>query len=435
MQGMPDLLGPSQSSWNRTLWFMVGIQFIMGASLTVQSPIIPLFLPELGVAGGGPVEFWSGVLNSVNFLVAAFASPFWGAVADRRGRKMMVIRSSLAICVFMAMMGLSQTLWQMVALRGLMGLFSGFSASAIALVATQVPEHRLGFALGWLSTAQLVGALLGPVVGGGIADITGSYRIAFFCTASLAALAAFITWLKVVERPTLARDQKRPSLWQGMRMLAATTGLMPLFFVLLFAQFGVRAVQPVITLFVQELTGPVSGLATLAGFAFSITGLADVLFSPFLGKRSDTLGYRRVLLISLFGAAVASIPQAFVNEYWQFVALRFAAGMFLGGLLPTANALIARLVNPEHRGLAFGITATATFMGSFLGPLVGGTVAAVESVRAVFIIAGLFFLANFIWVYAVVPTTVPDFTKEVDLAEKAADEAAPRKQTLPPDAA
>lgn len=398
--------GAQSHSWSRTLWLVVAVQFIMGASTTTQSPIVPLFLPEIGVPRGGQVEFWAGVLNSINFLLAAFVSPIWGAVADRYGRKVMVLRSTLAICVFMALMGLSQALWQMLLLRGLMGAFSGFSAASIALIATQVPEDRLGYSLGWLSTAQLVGSLLGPVFGGLVADATGSYRMAFFCTSGLAGLAAFITWSSVGENFTRSTRATQPSMWRGFRTVYGTAGLLPLFCVLLFAQFGIRAVQPVVTLFVQQLIGPVPALATLAGFAFSITGLADVLASPFLGKRSDTLGYRRVLLISLLGAAIASFPQALVSGYWQFLALRFASGIFLGGLLPTANALIARLVKAEERGVVFGTTATATFFGSFLGPLCGGTIAAAVSIRAVFVVAGVFFLVNLLWVYLVVPATV-----------------------------
>ena len=397
----------AQPAWFRTLWLMVAVQFLMGASTTIQSPVIPLFLPQIGVTQPGQVEFWSGVLNAINFLFAAFASPMWGAVAARYGRKAMVIRSTMAICVFMALMGMSQTLWQMVLLRGMMGVFSGFSAASIALVVTQVPESRFGYSLGWLSTGQLVGALLGPVFGGMVADATGSYRMAFFCTSVVAGSAALLTWTGVIERFTKTGKASRPSLSQGFRTLFTTPSLMPLFFVLLLAQFGIRAVQPVITLFVQELTGPIPALATLAGFAFSIAGFADVLVSPFLGKRSDSIGYRRVLLISLMGAAVASIPQAFVDSYWQFLALRFASGMFLGGLLPTANALVARLVHADQRGFVFGTTATATFLGSFLGPLCGGSIAALLSIRAVFLVAGLFFLANYIWVYLVVPASVP----------------------------
>ncbi|MFC0407629.1 MFS transporter [Roseomonas elaeocarpi] len=387
----------------RTLWCMVGVQFIMSMALSVASPILPLFLPEIGVQPGGPVEFWAGLLASLNAFVAAFASPVWGSVADRYGRKAMVLRSSLAICFFTLLMGLSTHLWQLVALRACMGAFSGFSASAIALVATQVREERLGFALGWLSTGQLIGGLVGPVVGGTVADVTGQYRMVFFCTAAFAAAAATAAYLGVrEERAPRATKTKQP-IWQSFAALARTRGLLPLFLVLLIAQFGVRTVQPVVTLFVQDLVGWEPGLATLAGFAFSVTGIADLIASPFLGKRSDVLGYRRVLLISLFGAAMMSLPQSLVGAYWQFLALRFGVGLFVGGILPTANALVGRLVPASQRGLAYGLTASATFLGSSMGPFTGGTVAALAGIRWVFVLTGTLFLVNLVWVWRVVP--------------------------------
>jgi DHA1 family multidrug resistance protein-like MFS transporter len=393
----------TEVSWTRTLWLMVCVQFIMSMALSVVSPILPLFLPELGVSSPSAVNFWSGMLNSMNFLIAAFVSPTWGSMADRYGRKVMVLRSSLAICVFTLLMGLSHHLWQLLALRAMMGAFSGFSASAIALVATQAPERRLGYALGWLATGQLVGTLTGPVIGGAVADFTGNYRVSFFFTSVVAALAVTLAYWGVKETAGSVSQKERTSVIQAIRSLSKTAGIMPLFLVLLLAQFAVRSVQPVITPFIQELVSSPTGIATLAGFAFSITGVADLLASPFLGKRSDVLGYRRILLICLFGAGLMSLPQAFVSTYWQFVALRFGIGLFIGGILPTANALVGQLVPQERRGAAYGITASAAFLGSFLGPFTGGSVAALVGIRWVFVITALLFLVNFIWVSRTVP--------------------------------
>ncbi|MBO1077727.1 MFS transporter [Roseomonas sp. 573] len=406
---------------------MVGVQFIMSVALSVLSPVLPLFLPEVGVTAPGSIEFWSGVLNALNFLVAALVSPLWGALADRFGRKTMVLRSSMAICAFTLLMGFSQSLWQLVTLRGLMGAFSGFSAAAIALVATQVPEQRLGYALGWLSTGQLVGSLAGPLIGGLIADTTGSSRMVFFFTAATAALAVLVTVAAVRERQhdSLSGKKGGPGGMAALRSLWRIQGLSSLFLVLLMAQFGVRSVQPVITLFVQELLGNKAALATLAGFAFSVTGLADLLASPFLGKRSDTLGYRKVLLISLAGAAVTTLPQAWIGSYDGFVALRFGAGLFLGGILPTANALVGRLVPAQRRGLAYGLTASATFLGSFLGPFVGGSVAALAGIRWVFVLTGVLFLANLLWVYRVVPETAGARTSDPDKTDAPAGQPRP----------
>jgi MFS transporter, DHA1 family, multidrug resistance protein len=161
----------------------------------------------------------------------------------------------------------------------------------------------------------------------------------------------------------------------------------------------VRTVQPMVTLFVQELIGSPPEIATLAGIAFSITGLANLIAAPFLGNRSDVIGYRRVLLICLLGATLTSVPQIFVDNYWLFVAERFAVGLFIGGILPTANALIGRGVARESRGTVYGMTASATFMGNSLGPLTGGFIAAGLGIRWVFAMTAILLMANLIWVY------------------------------------
>ena len=135
------------------------------------------------------------------------------------------------------------------------------------------------------------------------------------------------------------------------------------------------------------------------GFAFSVTGVADLIASPFLGKRSDVIGYRRVLLICLFGAAMMSLPQAFAHNYWEFVAERFGVGCFIGGILPTANALVGRLVPRAQRGTVYGMTASATFLGNSLGPLTGGGVAAALGLRWVFVVTAFLLLANLCWVW------------------------------------
>ncbi len=392
------------AQWRRTLWAMVGIQFVMTMAFSMLSPIMPLFLPVLGVKSASAVDLWAGVLAGVTSFVAAFASPLWGRLADRRGRKLMLLRSSVAIGVFAALMGIAANVWQFFAFRALMGVFAGFSSSAIALVASQSPEDRLGFALGWLSTGQLVGSLVGPLIGGALADMTGSYRIPFYCTGATVLMSTGLVWFGVNERFVAPpRTGGGRSLLASLFAIARSPGLLPLFFVLLMAQFGVRTVQPVVTLFVKELVGMRPDLATLSGIAFSVTGLADVVASPFLGKRSDVLGYRRVLLISLLGATLTTLPQAFVGSYWLFTAERFGVGLFIGGILPTANALVGRLVPRAQRGTVYGITASAMFLGNSLGPLSGGAVAAAFGLRWVFLVTGAVLLANLVWVYYRVP--------------------------------
>ena len=399
---------PATKGWQRTLWAMVGIQFIMTAAMSFLSPIIPLMLPDLGITTIEGVDIWSGAITGSTSFVAAFASPLWGRIADRHGRKLSLLRSSCAIALFTGLMGLAGNVYWFFGARAVMGMFAGFSTSAIALVASQVPERRIGYALGWLSTGQMVGSLIGPVLGGALADVTGSYRAPFFWASGCVFGTLAMVWFFVHEDFTPPRASARSRSMRGsLALLTGSSALMALFFVLLMAQFGVRTVQPVVTIFVQELIGSPPQIATLAGIAFSITGLANLMASPFLGNRSDIIGYRKVLLICLLGATLTSVPQIFVDNYWVFVAERFAVGLFIGGILPTANALIGRSVARENRGTIYGLTASATFMGNSLGPLTGGVLAAELGIRWVFAVTAALMAANLVWVWY----TVPEYTE------------------------
>jgi DHA1 family multidrug resistance protein-like MFS transporter len=392
------------ANWRQTLWAMVLIQLVMAMANSMLSPIMPLFLPELGVTSEAAIDIWAGILNGTTSFVASFASPLWGQLADRHGRKLMLLRSSLAIGLFTALMGVSANVWQFFSCRALMGVFAGFSSAAIALVASQVPESRLGYSLGWLSTGQLVGSLIGPLLGGVLADLTGSYRIPFYCTAAMIFVTMALVWFAVHEQFTRPhRGDSGRSTVSSLIALVTTPALLALFFVLLMAQFGVRTVQPVVTLYVKEMVGNLPNIATLAGIAFSITGLANVISAPLLGNRSDRIGYRRVLLICLLGGTLMTLPQAFTDNYWVFTAERFGVGLFIGGLLPTANALVGRLVSRSDRGAVYGMTASAMFMGNSLGPLIGGGIAATLGLRWVFLMTAIVMALNLVWVYYRVP--------------------------------
>src|ERR1700692_1855747 len=164
------------------------------------------------------------------------------------------------------------------------------------MVASSVPENRMGYSLGWMSTGQLVGSLVGPLVGGGIADLTGSYRLPFYFAGLICFLGFLVTLFFVPERFAKPDTSKpKASLISGFRLVIGSGGLMAVIMVMVMGQFETMAVLPVVTLYVHEMLGPRPDIATLGGLAFSATGLAGVLAVPFLGKRSDRIGYRRTL--------------------------------------------------------------------------------------------------------------------------------------------
>lgn len=390
--------------WRRTLVAMVAVQVIMSLSFTFLSPILPLFLPELGVANDTHLYLWAGALSSVTSFVAALVSPLWGRLADRRGRKLMVLRSSVAIGVCTLLMGFAQTVWHLLGARVLMGAFAGFSAASVILISTQVPRRRLGYALGLLSSGQLVGSLLGPVFGGALADLTGSYRLPFFVGGILSLVAGAVCWLSVPEAFTPPeRDKPKASLLAGLRAVAARPGMAALVAVLLLSQFAIQAVQPVVALYVQDIVGDQPNLATLGGIALSVTGLAGIIAVPLLTRAGDRFGEKFVLMVAIAGAALATAPQALAGSYLGFVAERLALGLFVGSIVPVTNALIGKVTSTSERGMTFGITSSAYFLGNSFGPMSGGVVAAYAGLPWVFVLTTLLLLVGLAWVAVAVP--------------------------------
>jgi DHA1 family multidrug resistance protein-like MFS transporter len=380
---------------------MVGVQAISATAFSISIPFLPLFIQQLGVHPLSRVEEWSGIVGSVNFITAAICAPIWGALADKFGRKAMVVRSSIFGAITSALMGWSLNIWELTGARALMGMFGGFSSAATALVASQVPGSSLGFALGWMATAQMAGTLIGPVFGGIIADSAHDYRAVYLWSAAGVALAAITAAIFVKEDFTRRPrgEEKLPSSRRQLLEILRHPELAPLLVVLALTQATALALSPVVPLYVQDMIGASPYLATFAGAAFAVMGIGDLVASPWLGKRSDQIGYRRIVLISLVGAAVFTIPQAFVHNIWGFLALRFGVGLFLGGIIPTANAWIGRLFPAETRGMVYGLSYSASFTGMFFGPLFGGFMAARLGFASVFIATGSLLLINVAWVH------------------------------------
>jgi len=389
-------------TWPRTLALMVCVQAAMSAQIYYSSPFFPQFLEANGVHPIANVEFWAGAILAASALSAALFAPIWGGIGDRIGRKKMVWRSAIAASLAMGLTGVCTNPWEMLAIRAVSGAFAGFSTAAMALVATQVPEGRLGYALGWLSTGQIAGALVGPLIGGILADRFHDYRLVFLTSSGVTLLlvAACVAFVHEERGEAGPRERATPPLFERLRELARHRDFAPMFLVIMLAQICSIGLTPILPLFVHDILGDIPYATTITGAAIAVTGVAGLLSSPFLGRRSDEIGYHRVLLVALAGATAFTLPQTFVTNVWAFVALRFGVGVFLGGILPSANAIIGRMARPEARGQIYGFTATAQFAGRFIGPLLGSAIAAVFGIPATFAFVGLLMLVNLLWVYS-----------------------------------
>lgn len=383
--------------WKRNLWILAGAQFLVMGAMTMIIPFLPLYLGELGVTDPDQLQRWAGVVFGINFLSAFLVSPVWGSIADKYGRKMMVIRSGIGMSIVIVLMGFATAPMHLLVLRFVNGLVAGFSPAAISLIATNTPKARVGYALGLLQAGGVAGTVMGPFFGGVLAEWIG-FRAIFTITGLIVFLATMVVLFKVEERrkpdPTTV---KSTGFLRETSVILRNKALLPLFGVAFLVQFAMLSPGPQMPLFVQQLGAPGGYIVFFAGLVTAVTGMANILSSPQLGKLGDKFGSQYVLLIALLGAAVFFIPHAFVTSVWQLLVCRFLLGLFVGGLLPSLNSLVRHHAPPGKESTAYGYSNSAVFLGNMLGPMVGGFVSGWIGIRGLFLITSLLLMVNSFW--------------------------------------
>ncbi|EFE94116.1 multidrug efflux MFS transporter MdtG [Serratia odorifera] len=383
-------------NWKRNLFVTWLGCFLTGAAFSLIMPFLPLYVETLGVTGHQALNMWSGLVFSITFLFSAIASPFWGGLADRRGRKLMLLRSALGMAIVMVLMGMTQNIWQFLALRALLGLLGGFIPNANALIATQVPRNRSGWALGTLSTGGVSGALIGPLIGGLLADSYG-LRPVFYITAAVLLVCFILTLFFVKERFTPVQKKDMLDARQVFSSLKNPRLILALFVTTMIIQVASGSIAPILTLYVRDLAGDIANLAFVSGLIASVPGVAALLSAPRLGKLGDRIGPERILVCMLIFSVLLLIPMALVQTPWQLGVLRFLLGAADGALLPAVQTLLIYNCTNQVAGRIFSYNQSFRDVGNVTGPLLGAAVSASYGFRAVFCVTAVVVLFNAVY--------------------------------------
>ncbi|HTJ95820.1 MAG TPA: MFS transporter [Pararobbsia sp.] len=372
--------------WRRNLFVCVFGSFTTLVSLSMLLPFLPLYVQQLGASTPSAVVQWSGVAFGATFFGTAITAPLWGRLADRFGRKPMLVRAAVGMAVVMSLIGMAHNVTELVVLRLIAGLVGGYASASIVMVGTQAPRERAGWALGILSTGALAGNLVGPLVGGFLPSLVG-IRGTFFVGGAMIAVAALLTIFVVREDFDPASDVKRASGADA----PAHTSVSPLVIgsLLVTAMMVLLAnmsIEPIITVYIGELGVPTAHLARTAGIVMAASAFGSMLTAARLGALADRIGGWKVIIGCLIATGVVLVPQAFVTEWWQLAVLRGLMGMTLAGLLPSIAKLVRQAVAEHNSGKTLGYLQSAQFSGQVIGPLIGGQIGAHVGLHAVFFV-------------------------------------------------
>jgi DHA1 family multidrug resistance protein-like MFS transporter len=379
-------------SWRRNLYIIMFVEFVVLMAFSFTNPFMPLFIQGLGNFTDREAAFWTGLATSSFAVCMLLTGPVWGILADRWGRKPMVLRAMFGVAALSAAIGVSPDVYWVVGLRGAQGLFAGSMAAASALVASDTPRDRIPFAMGLLMVASYGGSTLGPLVGGIMADAVG-YRACFFIIGAVYFLGglAVIFFTKEGFKP-VAKGQGASV--RGLLHIAMSREMRPLLAVICILFVGPSIVLPTITLLIKEL-GAQSNTASLSGLAFSLMGIVATISSIVAARMTGRTSLKKMMIISCLGTGLLYLPPMWAPTVTLFIIFMAFRGVLSGGLMVPANSLIALSVSQSEQGMAYGLQQSASSLGNTLGPLIGAGLASLIGLKAVFPgAAALFILAG-----------------------------------------
>lgn len=377
--------------WRRNVYILMALQFLVVGAMTMIMPFLPLYLKELGITDQSEMQIWSGIIFGINFFSAFIVAPIWGNLADRFGRKLMILRSGFGMAIIVFFTGLAATPMQLLLLRLLSGTVSGFIPASISLVATNTPKNQVGYALGLLQSGVVAGTIMGPLIGGVLAELVG-FRNIFFITAVVIGIAAVFALYMVREEVKPAKKEQEEKFWEESSVIFKIKPLVALFMVSMFMQFALMGPVAQMSFFVMELGAPGGYIAFFAGLVFGVTGFGNMIFSPIFGRLGDRLGTKKIFIFSLIGAAIFFIPHTFVVSIWQLLIVRLFLGVCMGGLNPSLHSLTRKYAPEGKESTVFGYNTSAICLGSMLGPITYGFLSNSLGIRGTFFITAVLLL-------------------------------------------
>lgn len=380
--------------WKKNLFVLSIAVFIAGIAFSEIMPFLSLYINTLGNFSHQQLNFWSGIVYSGTFIVSAVVSPWWGKLADKKGRKPMILRAGIGMSVVIACMGLVQNVWQLLLLRMLQGVFAGFISNSNALVATETPKTNSGQALGTIASATTAGTLLGPLVGGALTSIF-SYRITFMITGGLLLLCSILVLFFVHEddfKPDTAKKLDKAS--GVIKSLRSPHLIFGLLLTTLIIQAANNSINPIVSLYVRQLLNGHDNVVFISGVIAALPGIATFLVASRFGALGDKIGTHKIIVAGFIAASIFFFLTSFVRNTVELGILRFLVGFSDACLFPQVQTMLTKNSPAAVTGRIFSWNQSAMYIGNIVGPLLGSFVSGMFNYSMVFIVTTVIVLIN-----------------------------------------
>lgn len=366
-------------------------QFIGMGAITGVISFLPLYVTHLGITSAEEAALWSGIIIGSASFCAALSNPYWGAMADSKGRKPMVEKVLFMFGIIIIAMAFASNVYQLLVLRITQGLCGGFVAAATALAVSMSPPEDISFIIGIFQTALIVGGAFGPMLGGFIADQFG-YQQPFLVFGVLCLISLLVIHFNVKETFVPTPKNKLPSLKETFRYIWSLKDVRLLLFIQFLAQFAIQCIGPILPLFIQTIASDATNIASISGSVIAIAGITSGIASASMGKLTKIFSHRQILICSSFAGGLTFLGQLYATDIFILSILRALNGLCIGAMIPSSNTIITYLIPESKRGAAYGVTSGAALMGNVLGPISAGLLSISLGIPSIFMLTFLLFL-------------------------------------------
>lgn len=355
-------------------------------------PFLPFYMQELGVTDPEQIQIWTGALAAIPGFALAVMVPIWGMLADRIGKKWMMIRALSAAVLVLFGLGMAQNVWHLAFFRLLQGMFTGTIGAASALVATGTPDKKLSSALGFLGSSMFIGLTIGPAAGGLFAERYG-YRPSFF----IGSVILFVGLLLVI---FLVKEPEHPhpdptsdavpamGFWKGLQGILKyfTPTLILLLAVFFFTRMGRTIFPPFLPLHIQTMHKDQEGIAAIVGIISAIGAFSAAVAGLLAGKMAEKVSPRHVLLVSAVMAVISSVCLIWTRDIPMFTIVLALSVFAAGGIQPVVTSEMVKTVPAQQRGLFMGLHSMVAYTAWMIAPIIGSIFALRQGTGGVIVV-------------------------------------------------
>ncbi|MFA5804810.1 MAG: MFS transporter [Melioribacteraceae bacterium] len=366
-------------------------QFFYRAGTRSLIPFLPLFIQDLGKTTPESTAIWSGWIFAAPFIISFFTTPFWGSFGDKYGRKLMTILAVFGFAAAQFLMGFSANLTQLILFASLQEAMGGFYPAAVSLTASNTPKEKTAQALGILQFANGSGNVIGPILGGILADLVG-LRVVFFLIAITVGLSGFLIVFFIDEKNFTREDHNYYFLTKNWRYVFDNKKLIICMLFLLIYSLAVTVVRPTFSLFIKSMNFTLNNSSTVTGILLGVFGGTSALASALVGKLTIK---RKINSILLFASIVVTATYFLLSvvSSASFLIIVLAVGGFgLGLIQPLVFTLVSYNTDDNRKAGVFGVGSSFQVIGNLFGSVSAGYIVAEFGLRFPFVAAGLLFI-------------------------------------------